>query len=102
MNASHVTRIAIATNGALPIARNGARQSLSRMPASIALAIDFGIAAMSRPSGVHNAVSMISAPTTMKAATAAGNPPATAPIVASSAMPGVLQAIDIGIRSQDR
>ena len=42
---------------------------------------------------------MISAPTTMKAATAAGNPPATAPMVASSAMPGVLQAIEIGMRS---
>jgi len=42
---------------------------------------------------------MISAPTTMNAATAAGKPPETAPMVASSARPGVVQAIEIGMRS---
>ena len=34
----------------------------------------------------------------MNAATAAGNPPGTAPMVASSARPGVVQAIEIGMR----
>ena len=45
------------------------------MPASIALAIGFGIAATSRPSGDHRPVSMMSTPTAMNAPTAAGKPP---------------------------
>jgi hypothetical protein len=98
MKMSQVTSTAAASHGTLPSATKGARQSLSRMPASIALAIGLGIAATSRPSGDHSPVSMISAPTTMNAATAAGNPPVTAPMVASSARPGVVHAIEIGMR----
>ena len=49
-------------------------------------------------SGGTSPVSTMSTATTAKAPTAAGQPPATAPVEASSAAPGVDQAIVIGRR----
>ena len=71
------------------------------MPASIALAIGFGIAAMSRPSGDHRPVSMMSSADHDECRRPRPESrPATAPMVASSARPGVVQAIEIGMRSR--
>jgi hypothetical protein len=52
-------------------ARIGAKQRLSKTPASIALAIEGGIAATARPSGRHNPAITISAPLARNAPTAA-------------------------------
>ena len=76
----------------------GPRQSWRRTPASIAWATEAGMRAMSAPSGGTSPVSTISRPVTMKAPTAAGHPPSTVPVEASSAAPGVDQATVIGIR----
>jgi hypothetical protein len=62
------------------------------------LASGAGIAATHRPSGFHRPASTISTPQTRNAPTAALNPPATAPEVASSAPPGVDHATVIGSR----
>jgi hypothetical protein len=61
-------------------------------------AIGTGIAAMSRPSRGHTPVRTMSAATTRKAPTAAGQPPRTTPVLASSAAPGVDQATVRGMR----
>jgi hypothetical protein len=68
------------------------------MPASIAWAMGAGIAAMRRPSRGHRPVAMMSAATMRNPPTAAGQPPRTMPVLASSAAPGVDQAAMIGIR----
>ena len=68
-------------------------------PASIiALAIGFGIAPTRRPSGSKRPEAATSRPVVTKAPTAAENLPDPTPTVASSTMPGVDQAIEIGIR----
>jgi hypothetical protein len=56
------------------------------------------MAATARSNGRIMPAATISAPTAKKAPTAAGNPPATAPVEASSAAPGVDQAQAIGMR----
>ena len=56
------------------------------------------MAATSRPSHGIAAVSSSREPTITKAPTATGQPPAGAPVVASSAAPGVDQAIVTGMR----
>src|SRR5581483_3227172 len=84
--------------GTAAIALKGARQNSSSTPASIALAIGAGIASTARPSGFHRPAITTSAPATRNAPTAAENPPATGPVAASNAAPGVDQAIAIGIR----
>ena len=71
----------------------------SRTPASIALANAVGIAAINRASGRISAAAVSSTPLTRNAPTAAGQPPATAPVDTSSAQPGVDHATAIGIRS---
>ncbi len=53
---------------------------------------------MSAPSWGTSPVSTISTPVTRKPPTAAGHPPSTVPVEASSAAPGVDQATVIGIR----
>ena len=100
MNTSQVTSTAAASHGALPIAMNGARQSLSRMPASIALAIGFGIAATRRAerrpqTGQHDE----------RADRDEGRDrgreirPRPRRWSRAAPCPGVLQAIEIGMRS---
>jgi len=79
-------------------ARTGTRQSGTSTPASMAWAIEVGIAATNRPSHGMAAVSRSRAPTTTKAPTATGHPPVGAPVVASSAAPGVDQATVTGMR----
>ena len=68
------------------------------MPASIACATEAGIRVMSAPRAGTSPVATTSAPVTTKAPTAAGHPPSTAPLEASSAAPGVDQATVIGRR----
>src|SRR5882757_6781140 len=94
---AEATTMARPSAGSSATARTGARQSPSSTPASIALASGGGMAATARPSGFHSPATTISAPVTMKAPTAAGKPPGTAPVVANSAAPGVDQAMLIGI-----
>jgi hypothetical protein len=64
----------------------------------MALASGAGIAATQRPKGRHSPATMMSRPVTTKAPTATGNPPGIAPVVASSAAPGVDQATPTGMR----
>ncbi len=97
-SASHTTSTGITTAGLVRSAPTGARHSGISTPASMACAISTGIAAISRPSRSHHPVSTTSAPVTTNAPTAAGQPPATAPVLASRAAPGVDQASVIGIR----
>src|SRR3546814_11768088 len=69
-------------------------------PDSMAFASGAGMAATARPSGRNRPAITISTAQTMKAPTAAENPPSTAPAVARSEPPGVDQAIDTGNRVQ--
>ena len=78
--------------------RTGTRHSSSTTPASMAWAIGVGMAEMSRPSRGHRPVITISPPATPNAPTAAGQPPRTTPVLASTAAPGVDQARVSGIR----
>src|SRR3954469_14905159 len=86
--------------GTSATALTGATQKLSSTPASIALASGAGIASTARPSGFHQPATTTSAPATMKAPTAAANPPSITPVAASSAAPGVDQATAIGMRKR--
>ena len=56
------------------------------------------MAATARPSGRHSPASTISTPAITNAPTAARNPPAIAPVLASKAAPGVDQTTLIGWR----
>jgi hypothetical protein len=56
------------------------------------------MAAMARPSGRQKPVRTSRIPHTMKAPTAAGQPPSGGPLEASRAAPGVDQAMATGIR----
>ena len=69
------------------------------MPASMALASEAGMAATARPNGLMSPAATMRTPTTRKAPTAAGKPPLTAPVAASSAAPGVDHAEEIGMRN---
>ena len=64
----------------------------------MALASGAGMAATSRPIGFHRPATTTSTPTRAKAPSAAANPPSIGPVVASSAAPGVDQAMLIGMR----
>ena len=86
--------------GCSATARTGARQSVNRIPASMALASGAGIAATARPSGFHKPATVSSTPQTRKAPTASPKPPAGAAVAASSAAPGVDQATLTGSRSR--
>ncbi|GAA3741615.1 hypothetical protein GCM10022239_16570 [Leifsonia bigeumensis] len=68
------------------------------MPASIALAIGFGMLVMSRPSAGQSPHSTMSAPQTMNAPTAPAKFAWFWPAATRSAAPGVDQAIEIGMR----
>ena len=93
---AQVSTIASPSTGVPATARTGARHSGSSTPASIALAIGFGIAATARPSGLNCPARMSSTAQIMKAPTAPANPPGATLDPASSAAPGVDQAIEIG------
>ena len=68
------------------------------MPASIAWAMDTGIACTNEPSRGHRPVATTITPTRTKAPIAAAKPPSGAAVPASSAAPGVDHASVIGIR----
>lgn len=68
------------------------------MPASIACATEAGIRVMSDPRAGTSPVARTRTPVTTKAPTAAGHPPWTVPVEASSAAPGVDHATVIGSR----
>ncbi len=95
---TQVSRIGPTSHGWAAKPRTGSRQSSSTTPASIACAIGVGMAVISAPSLGHSPVTRMSPPTTRNAPTAAGQPPRTAPVLASSAAPGVDQASVSGIR----
>ena len=95
---SQPTRIGATAHGSAASPWTGARQSVSTTPASIACASAVGIAATRRPSAGQRPVIRISTPTSRKAPTAADQPPATAPVVANMAAPGVDQARIRGVR----
>ena len=78
----------------------GAWHKFNKTPASIALASGAGIAATARPNGRHMPAITISAPLIRNAPTATGNPPSGIAEDASSAAPGVDQAMLIGSRRQ--
>ena len=87
-----------AIRGICATAFTGARHSINKIPASIAFAIDAGIAATARASGFHCPATTTNTPATTNAPTAAGNPPATICELASNAAPGVDHATEIGNR----
>ena len=95
---AQVSRIGPTDHGWAAKPRTGVRHSSSTTPASMACAMGVGIAVMRPPRRGHSPVRMRSAPVTRKAPTAAGQPPATTPVLASSAAPGVDQASVSGIR----
>ena len=78
----------------------GARHSVSNMPASMALAMGAGIAAISRASGLISPVRKISTAATRNAPATAGKPPTGSPTVNRKAMPGVVQAKLTGTRKR--
>src|SRR5271166_2823351 len=90
--------MAPAPTGASISPRMGARHRPNKTPASTAFASGPGTDATSRPNGLNSPAATIRRPTTRNAPTAAGNPPAVAPVAARSAAPGVDQAPEIGIR----
>src|SRR5437868_7181466 len=85
-----------AIQGIEVIAVTGARQILSRTPASMAEAIGWGMAAMRRASGGRKPAATISRPQSRNAPTAA--PKLGEGVVRSRAAPGVDQAMVIGRR----
>ena len=85
-----------ASSGALSTALNGSRHRGRSTPASIAAASARGIRSTVRPSHGHSPASTSSTPHSRKAATAVANPPSGTPAVASSAAPGVDQAMATG------
>src|SRR6478735_7501460 len=95
---SHVTMTGAIAAGDATTARNGAPQSVSSTPASMALASGLGIASTSRSSGRTRPHSASNSPQTTKAPTAEANPPEGTVAAASSAAPGVDQAMVTGIR----
>ena len=70
------------------------------MPASIALAIGFGIRVIARASHGHSPVINSSSPHNRNAPTAAEKSPVSPFAATISAAPGVDQAIEIGIRNR--
>ena len=98
---AHATTIGKPIHGACATAFTGARHRPSNTPASMALASAAGMALTQRPSGFHSPEATTSAPLRTNAPTAAGKPPSTAPVVASSAAPGVDHAIVTGIRPRN-
>jgi hypothetical protein len=78
----------------------GARHRFSNTPANIAFAKDGGILATARPNGRHEPAITIRTPLNRNAPTAAWNPPFGEADEASSAPPGVDQAMLIGSRYQ--
>ena len=78
-----------APTGASISPRMGARHRPNKTPASTALASGPGMEATSRANGLKSPAATIRRPTTRNAPTAAGNPPAVAPVAARSAAPGV-------------
>ncbi len=95
---AHTTITGATASGFAATPSTGPRHSWNSTPASIACAIGVGIRAISAPSAGTSPVSTISTPTSTNAPTAAGQPPSTAPVAASSAAPGVDQATVIGRR----
>ena len=79
-------------------ASTGARQIGSRMPASIALAIGFGMRVMARASHGQRPVISSSTPHSTNAPTAAEKSSVSPFAATISAAPGVDQAIEIGMR----
>ena len=73
---------------------------LTRTGASMALAMDPGIAATARPSGLMRPAATRSALASRNAPVTAGQPPETAPVEASSAPAGVDQAAETGCFSR--
>ena len=86
------------STGSKAMAFTGAKQRPISTPDSMALASVAGMAATMRPSGFQRPAMTISTAQTMKPPTAVANPPSIAPELASSAAPGVDQAIEIGRR----
>lgn len=72
----------------------------SNTPASIAWATGTGMRPINDDSPDHRPVTTNNTPVMRNAPTAAGQPPATAPVAASSAAPGVDQAEVIGMRKR--
>ena len=96
--AHHVSSSGAASASSSPSARTGARQSVRRIPASIALASDAGIDSISRPSGRTAPAAIRSSPHAMNAPTAASKLVALPPETISSAAPGADQAAGSGMR----
>ena len=84
--------------GAAAAAFTGARQSGTRMPASIAPASAVGMRRTRSASGRNRPAAVSRTPQTMNAPTASGKPPAGVAVAASKAPPGVDHATEIGIR----
>lgn len=70
----------------------------NRIPASIALAMGFGMLVMRRPSAGHKPHSTMSTPHTTNAPTAAAKLASLSPAAISKAAPGVDHAIEMGMR----
>ncbi len=98
LSSAQVSTTGPAIHGISPSARAGATHRSSRTPASMALAIGVGMAAIKRPSAGNRPAAVMSSPQTTNAPTATGNPPSTAPVDTSNAAPGVDQAMVIGRR----
>jgi hypothetical protein len=94
---SQVSTIGRASNGSCTLAVTGARQIGKRMPASIALAIGFGMRVTVRASHGQSPVTTSSTPHSRKAPTALGK--SSVPVEArSSAAAGVDHTTEIGMR----
>ena len=86
------------SSGALSTAVNGFRHSGRSTPASMAAARVRGIRVTVRSSHGQSPARVSSTPQSRNAPTAVANPPSGTPAVASSAAPGVDQAMAIGSR----
>lgn len=96
---SHTASTGAIAPGSWASAVTGATHSGSSTPASMACATAVGMRVTRRASAGQSPVANSSAAVTANAPTAAGHPPATAPVVISSAAPGVDHALVIGIRN---
>ena len=96
---SQTTTTGIACAQVSPVTANtGARQIGNRMPASMALAIGFGMRVIARASHDQSPVASSRTPQSMKAPTAAEKSSVSPFAATSNAAPGVDHANDSGIR----
>src|SRR5690606_17994118 len=98
-NSSHTITTGSPSAGNCTAASTGAMQIGNRMPASIALAMGFGMRVTARASAGQRPVTSSSTPHSTNAPTAARKSPVVASAATSTAAPGVDQAKLSGIRN---